>query len=67
MLTGQAARAFETIEEDSRKDFDAVIEILTVMFETEAKQLPHHEKLLAHMQNCLTSLLLKDVDSAIFP
>ena len=48
-LSGQAARAFEVIDEDTKKDFDGhgIVEILTRRFEPESRQLLYQEKLFA--------------------
>lgn len=42
-LSGQAARTFEVIDEDTKKDFDGVVEILTRRFEPESRQLLYQE------------------------
>ena len=49
-LSGQAARAFEVIDEDTKKDFDGVAEILTRRFEPESRQLLYQEKLFAYQR-----------------
>ena len=49
-LTGQAARAFEVIDEETKEDFDKVVEILTQRFEPESRQLLYQEKLFGYQR-----------------
>ena len=49
-LSSQAARAFEVIDEDTKKDFDGVVEILTRRFEPESRQLLYQEKRFAYQR-----------------
>mgnify|MGYP003471921025 CR=1 FL=1 len=49
-LTGQAALTLETLDSDTRKDFEATVEALTHRFEPEAKRLVCQEKLWAYQR-----------------
>ena len=49
-LTGHAALAFETLDDDSRETFDSAVEALTNRFEPAAKQLVYQEKLLGYQR-----------------
>ena len=49
-LTGQAALTLETLDSDTRKDFEATVEALTHRFEPEAKRLVYQEKLWAYQR-----------------
>ena len=49
-LTGQAALTLETLDADTRKDFEATVEALTHRFEPESKRLVYQEKLWAYQR-----------------
>ena len=49
-LTGQAALTLETLDEETRNDFDATVEALTCRFEPESKRLVYQEKLFAYQR-----------------
>lgn len=49
-LTGRAALAAETLDDDSRETFDSVVGALTNRFEPAAKQLVYQEKLLSYQR-----------------
>ena len=47
-LTGQAVLTLETLDADTRKDFEATVEALMHRFEPESKRLVYQEKLWAY-------------------
>ena len=49
-LTGQAALTLETLDPDTRKNFETTVEALTRRFEPEAKRLVYQEKLWAYQR-----------------
>ena len=49
-LTGQAVLMLETLQEETRNDFDATVEALMCRFEPESKRLVYQEKLFAYQR-----------------